>query len=72
MVAIIDAIIWIVLIVTALVVYVRIETKKGEPVGIAAIKRDIDGTKTTMKLMDQTYGAYIDSLYEKHDEKKKD
>lgn len=71
MVTVIDAIIWIALIVIALVVYVRIETKKGEAVGIAAIKRDIDGTKSAMKLMDQTYGTYIDSLYEKHNEKKK-
>lgn len=69
MVSTIEAIIWITLVILAIAVYVRIQRKNGEPVGIAAIKRDVDGTKQAMKLMDDTYGAFVDSMYEKHDEK---
>lgn len=69
MISTIEAIIWITLVILAIAVYVRIQRKNGEPVGIAAIKRDVDGTKQAMKLMDDTYGAFVDSMYEKHDEK---
>lgn len=69
MVSTIEAIIWITLVVLAIAVYVRIQRKNGEPVGIAAIKRDIDGTKQAMKLMDDTYGTFVDSMYEKQGDK---